>query len=245
MNQEANILVVCEDDQRLGELCHELRADDYTVHGAHNMGEAAAVGHRVPLGLVVLGALQEPLEQLTLLRAIRSGIAGRLDSEVGVIILGQAGGRLEVVRCLEAGADDYLNPSADYLELRARLAAVTRRLYGRQQAITRIGSLEINTRQREARYAAEAITLSRVEFALLCELADDPTRVVTKAELLKSVWGYPAGARTRTLDSHACRLRAKLRAAGASHLVIAVWGVGYRLTDPAPVALASESNAAA
>lgn len=254
MNQEANILVVCGDERQLGELCHELRADGHSVQGTHSAAEAAARAHSVPPRLVVLGALQEPLEQLALLRAIRAETIEAIDSQVGVIVLGRAGGRLEVVRCLDAGADDYLDPSADYLELRARLAAVTRRLYGRTQAVKRVGALEIDARQREARYDGHSIELSRVEFALLCELAEDPTRVLTKSELLKSVWGYPDGIATRTLDSHACRLRAKLGAAGAGNLVINVWGVGYRLMDgtshqtqerSSPVALVGEPPAAA
>jgi DNA-binding response OmpR family regulator len=70
-----------------------------------------------------------------------------------------------------------------------------------------------------------------MEFALLCALAADPGRVFTKEELLRDVWGFQSAGRTRTLDSHACRLRHRLCAHG-DHFVINVWGVGYRLTDP-------------
>ncbi len=73
------------------------------------------------------------------------------------------------------------------------------------------------------------------EFALLGVLASDPTRVFTREELLRDVWGYHPGARTRTLDSHASRLRKKLEAAHPGlRLVVNVWGVGYRLTDSEP-----------
>jgi DNA-binding response OmpR family regulator len=65
---------------------------------------------------------------------------------------------------------------------------------------------------------------------LLCHLADEPTRVFTREELLRDVWGYQAAGRTRTLDSHAWRLRAKL-ACDTHRLVINVWGVGLRLID--------------
>jgi DNA-binding response OmpR family regulator len=74
------------------------------------------------------------------------------------------------------------------------------------------------------------VTLAQKEYELLVRLATDPERVFTKSELLKDVWGYRAAARTRTLDSHASRLRRKLRDAGAAGtLVENVWGVGYRL----------------
>jgi DNA-binding response OmpR family regulator len=78
--------------------------------------------------------------------------------------------------------------------------------------------------------------LSQKEFALLLALAAQPTRVFTKEELLRDVWGYRAMGRTRTLDSHACRLRTKLAAAGGQY-VVNVWGVGYRLVDGRPGAV--------
>ena len=76
------------------------------------------------------------------------------------------------------------------------------------------------------------MTLSQKEFALLRQLAAEPTRVFTKSELLRDVWGFRAMGATRTLDSHACRLRQKLSARG-DRFVVNVWGVGYRLVDGA------------
>jgi DNA-binding response OmpR family regulator len=74
------------------------------------------------------------------------------------------------------------------------------------------------------------LDLSAKEFALLRMLASAPTRVFTKDELLRDVWGFRAVGSTRTLDSHACRLRQKLREDG-DEFVVNVWGVGYRLVD--------------
>jgi DNA-binding response OmpR family regulator len=79
--------------------------------------------------------------------------------------------------------------------------------------------------------AEREVKLSVKEFELLAALAAEPERVHTKAELLRAVWGLGSWARTRTLDSHAFRLRQKLRAAGAGELVVNVWGVGLRLTS--------------
>ena len=74
------------------------------------------------------------------------------------------------------------------------------------------------------------IELSAKEFALLAALSKDPRRVVTKRELLRDVWGYLGNVRTRTVDSHASRLRRKLAAGGAGERYVDnVWGVGYRL----------------
>jgi hypothetical protein len=74
------------------------------------------------------------------------------------------------------------------------------------------------------------VELSQKEFALLRALAAAPTRVFTKEELLRDVWGFRSMGATRTLDSHACRLRQKLGTAG-DKFVVNVWGVGYRLVD--------------
>ena len=76
----------------------------------------------------------------------------------------------------------------------------------------------------------EPVELSQKEFALLRQLAGEPTRVWTKAELLRTVWGFQSLGRTRTLDSHACRLRSKLAVRG-DRFVVNVWGVGYRFVD--------------
>ena len=75
------------------------------------------------------------------------------------------------------------------------------------------------------------VVLSQKEFALLRVLAAEPSRVWSKEELLRTVWGYQSLGRTRTIDSHACRLRRKLGVHGDRYFVN-VWGVGYRLLDP-------------
>ena len=91
----------------------------------------------------------------------------------------------------------------------------------------------IDVRSREVRVCGRRIRLSAFEYELLLTLAGEPHRVFTRQELLASVWGYAADSRTRTLDSHACRLRRKLCEGSDDKLVVNVWGVGYRLMDGA------------
>lgn len=99
------------------------------------------------------------------------------------------------------------------------------------------GSITIDPARRKVDVSGVDVSLSRKEFALLLALASQPNRVFTKAELLESVWGYEGDAKTRTLDSHASRLRRKLAAAGAADMVVNLWGVGYRLWDRPDLAL--------
>lgn len=94
---------------------------------------------------------------------------------------------------------------------------------------SRVGELEVDSARRPVTVHGEPVDMSAREFALLCALVAEPTRVLTKDELLGGVWGFRSPGRTRTLDSHACRLRSKLSAAGAGGMVVNVGGVGYRL----------------
>jgi DNA-binding response OmpR family regulator len=135
------------------------------------------------------------------------------------------------LRGFERGADDFVIKPFSYAELRWRIVAVLRRTSERRgRGRLRVGALELDPTAREVRLRGRPVPLSQKEFALLRALAAEPTRVWTKAELLRDVWGFRSLGTTRTLDSHACRLRHKLAAHG-DRFVINVWGVGYRLVD--------------
>ena len=91
--------------------------------------------------------------------------------------------------------------------------------------------IAIDRRTRRVTVAGTPVVLSEKEYQLLLKLASDPTRVFTKEELLREVWGFQSQGRTRTLDSHASRLRRKLVETGRGPFVVNVWGVGYRLFE--------------
>ena len=123
----------------------------------------------------------------------------------------------------------------DYQELVERIRAVLRRARPPAADLLEAGPVRIDTRTRDVRVAGRRIALAQKEYELLVRLAREPERVFTKAELLFEVWDYRAPARTRTLDSHASRLRRKLREVGTGDaLVENVWGVGYRLLGELP-----------
>lgn len=98
-----------------------------------------------------------------------------------------------------------------------------------------LGALSIDRARRAAFWADTPLALTRLEFDLLVALAERPGEVVTKEDLLRRVWGYAGRARTRTVDSHASRLRRTLYAAGAvGTTIVNVWGIGYRLAVDEP-----------
>jgi DNA-binding response OmpR family regulator len=97
--------------------------------------------------------------------------------------------------------------------------------------VVQIGELSIDLEARRVEVQGRRVALSPKEYELLVALAAAPNRVFRKAELLRGVWGFRTASRTRTLDSHACRLRRKLAGDGAPRYVVNEWGYGYRLID--------------
>lgn len=148
-----------------------------------------------------------------------------------VIVLGPVeADALDRVHAFRRGCDDYVPQPFDYQELVERIRAVLRRVRPRVPQLVVAGPVRIDVQTRDVRVGGARVQLAQKEYELLLRLAREPERVFTKAELLHDVWQYRAAARTRTLDSHASRLRRKLREAGGqAHLVENVWGVGYKL----------------
>lgn len=226
-------VVVCEDDEvTRGFLCDNLTADRYTALAASSAADALRLCQYSQPDLLVLDLALPDAAGLDVLREIRAseGATGRFDPELPVIVLSGRGSEADRVRGFASGADDYLVKPFHYPELVGRLAAVLRRRSGRREGPRRIGDLVIDPATREVRVAGHPVALANKEFVLLRTLATEPTRVFTKEELLRDVWGYRSLGRTRTLDSHASRLRRKLDG-GARRYVVNCWGVGYRLID--------------
>ena len=113
----------------------------------------------------------------------------------------------------------------------ARIRAVLRRSVPSPRERLEAGSISVDLATRRVTVDGERVALAGKEYELLLKLMSDPARVFTKEELLRDVWGFRSLGRTRTLDSHASRLRRKLGAGGRGRYVLNVWGVGYRLLD--------------
>jgi DNA-binding response OmpR family regulator len=183
--------------------------------------------------VVVIGALGPARATIELLEEIR--LADRAtsvwDRGVPIIVLAAGGRELDMLRAFEAGADDFMARPARYLELRARTRALMRRTRPVRAAprAMRVGPLQIDIEVRRARLRGVSLELRRLEFDLLAHLASDPERVFAKHELLMAVWDYRSTGSTRTVDSHASRLRRKLARCDAGPWVVNVWGIGYRL----------------
>jgi DNA-binding response OmpR family regulator len=231
--EEIASVVVCEDDAMTLELlCDHLVADRYGVLPAPSASDALRLCRFNQPDLMLLDLSLPDASGLDVLREIREadGIESRFDPQLPVIVLTGRGAQTDRVRGLTAGADDYLTKPFNIEELRARIGAVLRRRASRREGPIRVGEMVVDPLRRRVTIGEREVPLAKKEFTLLRVLAGDPMRVFSKEELLRDVWGYSSPGKTRTLDSHASRLRRKLDPEH-SRYVVNCWGIGYRLID--------------
>jgi DNA-binding response OmpR family regulator len=231
--REIASLVVCEDDATTLELlCDNLIADRFGVLPAPSAADALRLCRFNHPDLLLLDLSLPDASGLDVLREIRDadGVTSRFDPGLPVIVLTGHGSDEDRVRGLETGADDFIVKPLFYPELRARIGAVLRRGLRARGGPCRVGELVVDPARRKVWVGEREVVLSNKEFGLLRVLASEPSRVFAKRELLEAVWGYRTPARTRTLDSHASRLRRKLDP-DSGRFVVNCWGFGYRLID--------------
>jgi len=231
--EPAATVVVCEDDPPTLELlCDHLEADRFRALPAPSASDALRLCHYKEPDLLLLDLRLPDAAGLDVLREIRAseGATGRYDPALPVIVLSARATEADRVRGFTEGADDYVVKPFHYPEVAARIRAVLSRRDPRREGPRRVGDIFIDPSRREVRVGERLVSLANKEFSLLRALAGEPSRVFTKQELLRDVWGFRSMGRTRTLDSHASRLRRKLDPESGRY-VINVWGVGYRLID--------------
>jgi DNA-binding response OmpR family regulator len=223
---QALLLAERESDDR-AVLERHLRSDGFEVVGVAAGGEALQAAERARPDLVLIG---NPLPDASALE-----VCGRLrsrDGRVPVIVLDGGGAdTIDRVRAFDRGCDDWLARPFDYEELLARIRALLRRAAPEPDERLQAGAIAVDRATRRVTVSGTVVLLAGKEFELLCKLASDPTRVFKKEQLLRDVWGFRSSARTRTVDSHASRLRRKLAAAGSGECVVNIWGVGYKLLN--------------
>ena len=228
----ASVLVV-EDDQFVrSALIRHLTEAAHTVRSVGTALEALREVAQVGFDVVILDLGLPDLDGSEALKMLR-GL-----SDVPVIVATARDDESEVVRLLNAGADDYLVKPFSVEHLEARLAAVLRRARGRSAApagdtVIQVGGLQIDVRRRQAVLDGAALDLTRREFDLLTFLASRPGVVVARRELLAEVWQQSYGD-DQTIDVHLSWLRRKLgETAARPRYLHTLRGVGVKLEPPA------------
>ena len=215
-------LLLVEDDSMIGAAAQQgLRHEGHTVDWVRDgpAAEAAVAGARYDLVLLDLGLPKK--DGLTILRGWRTR-----GNAVPVLIITARDAVSDRVAGLDAGADDYLVKPFDLDELSARVRAVLRRRAGRNDALIRVGPLEIDTAARRVRFKGEEVTVSAREYALLEALADRPGAYLTRAQLEDRLYGWDEEVASNTVEVHIHGLRRKLDA----NVIRNVRGLGYTLS---------------
>lgn len=229
LSEAAAAVLVVEDDARMREaMVRALVAHGHVVRGDATGADALRDIVDWHPDVVVLDLGLPDFDGEVLLPMLRAV------SDVPVVVATVRDDEADIVRLLDAGADDYVTKPFSGEHLDARVRAVLRRARHRGGGgeIT-VGELCIDDRRRSVTLAGEPLELSRKEFDLLTHLARHEGEVVSKRELLAAVWHQPYGGADKTIDVHLSWLRRKLgESAGSPRYLHTVRGVGVKLTAP-------------
>lgn len=223
------VVTLIEDDARIRDALRAgLASKGYAVKSASTGMGGLEVVTDDPGDVVVLDLGLPDIDGRRLLRMLRAV------SDVPVIVATARDDEAEIVRTLDAGADDYVVKPFSAAQLDARIRALLRRVkVGDGAAAIVVGDLSIDAKLRTAVFEGRPLELSRKEFDLLHYLAARTGSVVTKREILAEVWRLPFGGSDRTVDVHLSWLRRKLgETALHPRYLRVVRGVGAQLVDP-------------
>ncbi len=220
------ILVVEDDPKAARFLKQGLEEEGHVVDVAEDGEAGARVGHASPFDLFILDVQLPGMDGLHVARDLRRG-----GIEAPILMLTARDAAPDVVRGLDAGADDYLAKPFDFDELLARIRALTRRQVGGPTGLLRFADLELDRLKRVVHRGTRAVELSPREFRLLEFFLLHPDKVVSRTRLLQEVWGTNFDPGTNIVEAHISNLRRKLEDGGASRLLQTVRGTGYALRE--------------
>jgi two-component system, OmpR family, alkaline phosphatase synthesis response regulator PhoP len=228
------ILVVEDNPDLAFGLRNNLEIEGYEVSVAHDGTTALALAEEAKPDLIILDLGIPDPDGFRVLRTIRDR-----GDDVPIMILSAAGEETSKVRGLRIGADDFVTKPFGILELLARIEALMRRrrpshagaTEEAEQVDTR-GNIEIDTHSRTVSVRGRRVALAPRAFDLLAALARRKGEVVTRAELMREVWGHRAEIESRTVDTHISDIRREIEDdPNNPRYLVTVWKTGYRLLD--------------
>ncbi len=225
------ILVVEDEPKTAATLRLYLEHGGFEVVAAADGTEGLRLARECRPDLLVLDLMLPGLDGLAICRALRA------ESDLPILLLTARTTEQDRIAGLGIGADDYVTKPFSPRELVLRIRAVLRRTRAapeRSSEILRTPSVVVDLGRREATIRGRRVDLPPAEFSLLAALARSPGRAFTREELVERAFGSSYEGLDRTIDAHIMRLRRKIEEPGQEPLLVTVFGVGYKLTDPVP-----------
>ncbi len=218
-------VLVVEDERRMAELLRQgLEEEGHSVVLAANGRDGLAMAESHPFDAIVLDVMLPGLDGFSVARKLRAA-----RNQTPILMLTARDATHDIVEGLNLGADDYLVKPFSFEVLLARLRAVSRRGAIAQPPVLQVADLSLNPAAREVTRGGRRIALTRTEYGLLELLMKRAGRVVTRENLIESVWGFESDVRSNTLDAFIRLLRDKVDTEGETKLIQTVRGVGYCL----------------
>jgi DNA-binding response OmpR family regulator len=223
-------ILVVEDDRKVASFVEKgLREDGYSVDVAHDGTEGSLQAHVHEYDLLILDIMLPGKTGYDILNELR-----REQSSVPILLLTARDATEDVVRGLDAGADDYLTKPFSFEVLLARVRALVRRGGARRLERLRYEDVELDRIQHTAHRGVRDLKLTAKEFQLLEYFLLHPEEVVRRTHLLEKVWDLHFDPMSNVVDVHVAKLRRKLKAGGEAPLIHTVRGVGYILNREPP-----------
>ena len=223
-------ILVVEDDKKVASFVQKgLREDGYSVDVAHDGDDGALKAHVHDYDLLILDVMLPGKTGFDILTGLR-----REESNVPVLLLTARDSTEDIVRGLDAGADDYLTKPFSFEVLLARVRALVRRGGARRLERLRYSDVELDRIQHTAIRNGRDLKLTAKEFQLLEYFLLHPEEVVKRTHLLEKVWDLHFDPMSNVVDVHVAKLRRKLSGNDGTSLIHTVRGVGYMLSTEEP-----------
>jgi DNA-binding response OmpR family regulator len=218
-------VLVVEDERRMADLLRQgLEEEGHSVVLAGNGRDGLAIAESHPFDAIVLDVMLPGLDGFSVARKLRAA-----HNQTPILILTARDATHDIVEGLNLGADDYVVKPFSFEVLLARLRAVSRRGAIAQPPVLHVADLTLDPSAHQVTRGSRKVPLTRTEYGLLELLMKSAGRVVTRENLIESVWGFDSNVRGNTLDAFIRLLRDKVDTAGEAKLIQTVRGVGYCL----------------
>jgi DNA-binding response OmpR family regulator len=230
-------ILIIEDEKELAALiARHLEDSGFAVQSVFRGDTGLRVAETGTFDLILLDLMLPGMDGLEVCRHLRTRHV-----QTPIVMLTARNTEVDKVLGLELGADDYMAKPFGIAELTARIKALLRRIDGLAavsatdtQPIQLAHNVKIDPRARQVIVRGKSVSLTPKEFDLLLFFTRNPGRVYSRSQLLDAVWGYSHDGYEHAVNCHINRLRAKIEVDQARpELLLTVWGVGYKLADPA------------